>query len=156
MAGGVHVLVLAGALLAGIGWLVAMPVVAAAQPPPCPDAPAAYEGADDVVNEVRALRTDQRAACLAVVDGLDVIHTRLGGTIDVSSAAPLVVTGSELAAIADNTDPENAPPPAEVDTQAVVDAVDAAQLELDAALWFIAGLLVALFAGAWLAREALG
>lgn len=56
---------IAGCLAAGALALSAAAPALADPPPACPDAPADYSGSDDTVAELRALRADLRAACLA-------------------------------------------------------------------------------------------
>ena len=149
--GGVLLAWLAGAVLAGCVYF-GLSVVAEAQAPalPCPDAPVEYTGTDEVVNELRALRVDQRATCLATLERLDAVYGRQAAQLDRADTGNGLL--EELVTFADPA----TNPPVEVDTQAVVDAVDASQLEIDAALWFVAGLLVSLFAGSLFAREVLG
>jgi hypothetical protein len=127
-----------------------MPVVANAQAPACPDEPVAYEGTDAVVNELRALRHDQWQTCAALFDQ----GTSRAAFLE-SIDGTLTAQGSVLNEISQNTAPGD-PQTVEVDQTPVVEAIDSAQLELDAALWFLAGLLAALVAGALFAREVLG
>jgi hypothetical protein len=67
MAGRLRRFVAAAALLAA---LVA-PASALADPPACPDAPAAYTGTDDTLAALTDLRADTRASCLAQTARLD-------------------------------------------------------------------------------------
>lgn len=46
----------------------------AASPATCPDLPLTYAGTDDVVRELRSLREDLRAVCLAARDESDLAH----------------------------------------------------------------------------------
>jgi hypothetical protein len=136
--------------------LAGLPALAIAQAPPeCPAAPAAYSGSDEVVAELRALRDEQRTSCLATLARLDTLDTDADATnakLDAANAE-LAAHGDQLAELVVNTEPEAQPANGSED---VVAAVDAAQLELDAALWFLAGLLCALAASWLFAREVLG
>lgn len=67
--------------------------------------PAAYEGDDPLVEELRALRADVAASCAAGADRSDAIAAALDGPLEVTATDALPTTCSNCA-------PEPAPTPA--------------------------------------------
>ena len=74
---------LVGAVAAGLcGLAASVPGVASAYVNACPTAPATYGGTDAVVAELRALRIEQVASCVALRERLDTSNQVAGTTSD--------------------------------------------------------------------------
>lgn len=128
---------------------------AVAQAPVCPDVPAAYEGADELLAAIRALRSDVVASCSATADRLDVLHADLGSALAVTlPAEPLAVavTGQPLDVVGE-VDATVTNPGESTDVAPVVEAVELSNEAVRSALWFLAGLLTLLVAAPVVVRE---
>lgn len=60
----------------------------------CPEAAVEYQGSDDVVRELRAVRADERAACLAVRDRLEAVREAADGGLATDGAIATAVAGA--------------------------------------------------------------
>lgn len=118
-----------------------------------------YEGEDDAAGETRRLRGELAETCSAITDRIEVLRERLWWVVaeQLDAKAQRVVTNEKLSALVDALDGSPALPVVDAtaaeSTDGVVSAVDASGTVTKEALWFLAGLGVALLAGYAIYRQ---